>query len=61
MSPALQTSVALGIAGLATAFLLWKWLRPKPRSGCGSCGPDGGCAGRRAGAEGARRDPNLSA
>lgn len=61
MSPALQTGVALGVAGLAGAYLLWRWLRPQPRAGCGSCGPGGGCEGRRAGREGARRDPTSPA
>jgi hypothetical protein len=39
MPPALQTAVALGLAALALAYLLWSWLRPKKSPGCGGeCG-----------------------
>ena len=39
MSPALQTVLALGLAALALAYLLWSWLRPRKTPGCGGeCG-----------------------
>ncbi len=39
MSSSLQTLLALGLAALALAYLLWSWLRPKKTPGCGgSCG-----------------------
>ncbi len=45
MSASLQTLVALGLAGLALAYLLWTWLRPRKRGGCDGCGTTG--VGRR--------------
>jgi hypothetical protein len=39
MDSSLQTFLALGLAALALAYLLWSWLRPKKTPGCGgSCG-----------------------
>lgn len=39
MSPALQTAIALTLVAVATAFLLWRWLRRPTGTGCGGeCG-----------------------
>ncbi len=41
MPASLQTFLALALAGLALAYLLWSWLRPKRGGGCGGCRPKG--------------------
>lgn len=41
MSSSLQTLIALGLALLAVAYLLWSWFGPKKKSGCGSAGECG--------------------
>lgn len=39
MSSSLQTFLALGLAALAAAYLLWHWFGPKKKIGCGGeCG-----------------------
>lgn len=42
MPASLQTFLALALAGLALAYLLWSWLRPRKRGGCGGCAAGGG-------------------
>lgn len=41
MSSLLQTLLALGLAALAVAYLLWTWFGSKKKSGCGSTGACG--------------------
>jgi hypothetical protein len=40
MDAALQNHLAVGLAALAAAYLLWTWLRPaRKKTGCGgACG-----------------------
>lgn len=41
MSSSVQTLIALGLALLAAAYLLWSWFGRKKKSGCGSTGECG--------------------
>lgn len=41
MSSSLQTVLALGLAALAVAYLLWSWFGPRKKSGCGGTGACG--------------------